>query len=181
MATFMTEAEYLATEPKNPVRREYVDGFLYAQAEASLVHSRIASNLQRTFSNATRGGPCWTYAADMKVQIRGTDYLRYYYPDLVVVCEPHDNLQQAETRPCLIVEILSQSTRQADLTHKARDYLSLPSLQGYLVVDSEHRAAELYRRMPSGWTREVVQDSVMLPCVGVELGIGEIYEGVSMR
>ena len=31
----LTEEEYLSTEELSPVRREYVDGFVYAQAGAS--------------------------------------------------------------------------------------------------------------------------------------------------
>ncbi|WP_216325367.1 Uma2 family endonuclease [Deinococcus aestuarii] len=40
------------------MRREYVDGFVYAHAGASLPHNRIAANLGRVLLNATRGGPC---------------------------------------------------------------------------------------------------------------------------
>nr|WP_083939124.1 Uma2 family endonuclease [Deinococcus apachensis] len=100
--------------------------------------------------NATHPGPRWSCTSDMKVRVNRLGQLRYYSPDLVVVREPHEDLRQAETRPCLIVEILSESIRQVDLTYKAHDYLSLLSLQGYLLVDSEERAAELYRRTPNG-------------------------------
>lgn len=176
----MTEAEYLASEETSPVKREYVDGFVYAQAGASLPHNRIASNILRVLLNATRNGPCWVYASDLKIRVRRLDNLRYYYPDITVICETHETQAQAETRPCLIVEILSASTRQVDLTYKAHDYLSLPSLRGYLLIDSESRAAELYRRTGQGWTPEVVEDSVKLPCVDVELKLDEVYGGVNL-
>lgn len=178
----LTEAEYLASEALSPVRREYVDGFVYAQAGASLPHNRIASNVMGVLLPAARSHGCWTYAADMKVRVSRLGQLRYYYPDLVVVCEAHDDLREAEAQPCLIVEILSRSTRQVDMTFKAQDYLSLPSLQGYLLVDSEARAAELYRRLPGGgWTQETVQDALTLPCVNVPLSLAEIYHGVAVR
>ncbi|WP_168733583.1 hypothetical protein [Deinococcus sp. Arct2-2] len=47
-------------------------------------------------------------------------------------------------------------------------------------MDSENRAAELYRRLPNGWTQETVQNKVKLPCVNVELGLDEIYDGVTL-
>lgn len=103
----ISEEEYLHTEETSPVRREYVDGFVYAHAGASLPHNRISSNLQGILVPASRGGPCWSYANDMKVRVTRLGQLRYYSPDFVVVCEPHEDLRQAETRPCLIVEILS--------------------------------------------------------------------------
>ncbi len=175
----LTEQDYLASEELSPVRREYVDGFVYAQAGASLPHNRIASNALGVSLPAARKQRCWTYAADIKVRVSRLGQLRYYYPDLVVVCEPHDDLRQAESQPCLIVEILSRSTRQVDMTFKAQDYLSLPSLQGYLLVDSEAQAAELYRRLPGGgWTQETVQDALTLPCANVLLSLAEIYAGI---
>ncbi|OLV19368.1 Uma2 family endonuclease [Deinococcus marmoris] len=178
----LTEQDYLASEELSPVRREYVDGFVYAQAGASRTHGRVASNILRVLLNATEGGPCWVYASDMKVKLRRAGGLRYYYPDLVVVCDEDNTETHAETRPCLIVEILSRSTRQVDMTFKAQDYLSLPSLQGYLLVDSEAQAAELYRRLPGGgWTQETVQDTLTLPCVNVALSLAEIYAGVRVE
>ncbi len=97
-----------------------------------------------------------------------------------MVYEPHEDLKQAETRPCLIVEILSAGTRKVDMTYKAHDYLSLPTLQGYLLVDSEERAAELYRRTPNGWQVETVEDGVRLPYLDVDLRLDEVYEGVEL-
>ncbi|GAA5512566.1 hypothetical protein Dcar01_01282 [Deinococcus carri] len=176
----ISEEEYLRTEETSPVKREYVDGFVYAQAGASLPHNRIATNIQAVLIPATRSRGCWSYASDMKVQVSSPGRLRYYYPDIVVICEPHEDLRQAETRPCLVVEILSQSTRQVDLTYKAQDYLSLPSLQGYLLVDSENRAAELYKRLPQGWTVDIVQDEVTLPCLDIPLSLDDIYAGVTL-
>jgi Uma2 family endonuclease len=177
----LTEEEYLHTEELSPVRREFVDGFVYAQAGASLAHNQISSNLQRIFQNAVYGGPCRAYTADMKIQIRGSDLLKYYYPDFVVICVPHSDLPTVENNPCLLVEILSQSTRLIDMSFKAKDYLSLPSLQGYLLIDSEQQAAELYRRLPAGgWTQETMQDSLQLPCLNVNLTVDEIYESVKM-
>lgn len=66
------------------------------------------------------------------------------------------------------------------MTYKAQDYLSLPSLQGYLLVDSEERGAELYRRTPNGWQVETVEGGVRLPCLDVELRLDEVYEDVGL-
>ncbi|WP_420594589.1 Uma2 family endonuclease [Deinococcus sp.] len=179
----ITEEDYLRSEETSPIKHEYVDGFVYplhGQAGASRVHNRIASNVQRIFLTATKGGPCWSYGSDMKIKLKGPEKTRYYFPDIVVVCDEDTAETYAETRPCLIVEILSQSTRQVDMTYKLSDYLSLPSLQGYLLVDSEQQAAELYKRLPGGWTTELVQDEVTLPCLNIPLNLSDIYAGVSL-
>lgn len=47
-------------------------------------------------------------------------------------------------------------------------------------MDSEQQAAELYRRLPHGWTREVMQESLKLPCLDVALSLGDMDAGVTL-
>ena len=175
----LTEEEYLNSELQSDVKREYVNGFVYAQAGASRPHNRIVSNIQRVLLNATEQGPCWSYTGDMRIRVSKLDGVKHYYPDLVVVCDPDESHSHFETRPCLLIEVLSSTTRHIDMTFKAQDYLSIPSLQGYLIVDGEARAAELYRKMPVGWQVETFLDGAKLPCVDVQLSLDEMYRGVN--
>ncbi|WP_019585175.1 hypothetical protein [Deinococcus apachensis] len=41
----ISEEEDLRTKELSPLRREYVDGFVYAHTGASLPHNRISSNI----------------------------------------------------------------------------------------------------------------------------------------
>ena len=53
----MTEEEYLSTEELSPVRREYVDGFVYAQAGASQVaYGALRIPLRSAAATACRCG-----------------------------------------------------------------------------------------------------------------------------
>ena len=103
----------------------------------------------------------------------------YVYRDILVTCEDMpDDARYAES-PCLLVEVLSESTRAGVLGGKIRAYQSLPSLQGYLLVDTDARAVRLFAREGEGW-REGYWESegeVDLPGVGVTLTLGEIYAG----
>lgn len=92
-----------------------------------------------------------------------------------MVCDSNLEEHDVETTPCLIVEILSASTRQTDLMHKSSDYQNLPSLQGYLIVDSQQQEVSLHRRTKQGWQIEMIEDSVDLPCLDVNLSVAEIY------
>lgn len=94
-----------------------------------------------------------------------------------MVCEPHADPRQAETRPRLIAEIPSQSARQVDMTSRAHDSLSL---RDYLLVDSEERATELYRRTRNGWQVETVEGGVRRPRLDVESKLDEVDEGVGL-
>ncbi|MBZ9715107.1 Uma2 family endonuclease [Deinococcus multiflagellatus] len=175
----MTEEEYLRWDGPREGKWEFVDGFVYAQAGASRPHNQIASNIQRVLLPATADGRCWSYASDQKVRVYRDGRPRYYLPDLVVVCDSN-LVGEVETTPCLIVEILSASTRAVDESFKASDYRRLDSLQGYLLVDSEARGVEFHRRVGAEWQLDVIDTSVDLPCLGVSLNVDDIYRYVGL-
>ena len=175
----MTEQEYLSWDGPREGKWEFVDGFVYAQAGASKAHGLIAGNLLRVLLNASQHTSCYVIPSDMKVRVLRDGRPRYYLPDVVVTCDSHMQ-GDTETTPCLIVEILSAGTRAIDLSFKATDYLSLPSLQGYLLVDSEARSVEFHRRVGQGWQIEVIEDAVELPCLDVSLQVNEVYAGVEL-
>lgn len=177
----MTEEEYLRWNgPREAGKWEYVDGFVYAQAGATPPHNRISTNIQRVFLRATEDGRCWPYISDQKVRVYRDGRPRYYLPDLVVVCDSR-LVGDIETQPCLIVEILSDSTRAIDETFKATDYRQIESLQGYLLVDSQKREMVFHRRTPQGWQIEQVESGVELPCLGVTLLVDDVYREVSFE
>lgn len=179
----LTEAEYLASEETSPVKREYVDGFVYplhAQAGTTSKHGKIVANLMTMLHVAARKKGCWAFASDLRVRVFGGP--KYYYPDVLVTCEDlPDDARYAEA-PCLLVEVLSESTRATDLGDKVRAYQSLPSLQAYLLVDTEVRAVRLFAREGDGWREGYWEGEgvVELPCVGVALSLAEIYAGTKV-
>ena len=169
--------EYLRSERDNPVRHEYVDGFVYAQAGASRAHNVITGNIHAMLHGPARKAGCQVFQSDMKVRVTPT---RYYYPDIVVGCGAGNDDDYTETEPCLIAEVLSESTRMADQNYKAERYRDLPSLKAYLLVDSRSRSAAIWRRNGQEWIFEVLEDSIALPCPEVTLNLAELYEGTSL-
>lgn len=125
----MPEEEYLRWDGVKDAKWEYVDGFVYAQAGARLPHNRISTNIQRALIGLLSDSPCWSYVSDLKVRVVRDGNLRYDLPDIVVVCNSN-MVGDVETQPCLIVEILSASTRNIDLTFKVSDYQRIEGLQG---------------------------------------------------
>lgn len=94
----------------------------------------------------------------------------------MVVCEPSSD-PRYEERPCLIVEILSESTEAMDRGRKLRSYLKLPSLKAYLLLDSRERRAEGYFRQGEAWVYRELEE-VDLACPPVRFSLNEVYEGV---
>ncbi|MHB8247929.1 MAG: Uma2 family endonuclease [Acidithiobacillus sp.] len=175
--------EYLDGEEHGGIRHEYVAGQTYAMAGAKLRHNLIVQNLSSSLWQKTRGGDCQVLSSDMKVRVATAD--AFYYPDIVLRCGdtlPGDSLYLED--PCLIIEVLLASTANIDRREKLHAYQALPSLREYILVDSDSRSIELYRRRPEGWWYELLSegegDSLRFQCVDLTLSLAEVYAGVDL-
>lgn len=177
----MSVAEYLRTEEESPIKREYVDGFVYplhGQAGTTTAHDLLTGNIFVRLHALARRAGCFAHTSDMRVTT--ADRRTYYYPDAMVTCEPRDDEARFKVAPCLLVEVLSRSTAHHDHRAKYHAYTSLPSLQTYLLVDQYARHVYAYQRDPEGWTltQYAGQGVIPLPALDGELTLDEIYEGV---
>lgn len=178
----ITPEEYLAGELRSPVKHEYLGGVVHAMAGATNLHNQLVGNVFLGLGSRLRGKKCRPYNSDTKVRVRMPSQLRFYYPDVQVVCDPNPANDSFQDRPVVIVEVLSPSTRRVDESEKLDAYQTLPSLEAYLIVDSTHACVVVYRRTHTGFTREVfhgTEGSIGLACIGIELSLADIYEGVN--
>lgn len=137
--------DYLANELTATVRHEYVQGEVYAMAGASDGHVTINVNLITLIKAHLRGSACKAYVNAMKVRI-GEDEA-FYYPDLLVCCDPADHQRNHfKQAPLLIIEILSTSTEAYDRGDKFAFYRQLASLQEYILVNTRSYRVEVFRR-----------------------------------
>ena len=176
----ISEQEYLDGEKLSNIRHEYVDGYVYAMAGTSKRHNVIAGNLFAALRAMSRGSTCTAYQSDIKV--RAMNDKSYFYPDVVVGCEEDDADDYYLEKPCLIVEVLSDSTEKRDRREKLLAYMKITSLQAYIMVAQDKPEVELYYREESGdWWLQVFEnpeDEIMLPCVDQMVTVAEIYEDV---
>ncbi len=169
-------AEYLTIEENSQVKHEYVAGAVHAMAGGTLAHDRIANDI-RTVINAHLGaGRCALYGPDVRLRVSP---ILYYYPDAMVICDESLDLGAIEaSAPRLIVEVLSDSTEAADRGGKFAHYQTLGSLEEYLLVDSQRRSVELFRRAASGfwmYQRHVLDESVTLETINLTCPIAAFY------
>ena len=177
----MSVAEYLRTETESLVKREYVDGFVYAlhgQAGASKPHSRICANITEALNPDARRMGCRLYQSDMKLRLSSST--TFFYPDILVACGPDDPDDNFETEPCLLIEVLSPSTAANDRLGKFSAYTALPSLQTYLMVEQAERHIYAYERRGSDWVLSELQGTgeVSLSCLGTALSLDQVYIGM---
>ena len=176
---YLSVADYLAGERDADVRHEYVDGQIYAMAGASDRHNRIAGNFFVRLSLHLDGGECEPFISDMKVKV---DPALYYYPDVVVTCDPPGGDRYTRSEPRLIVEVLSPSTERVDRTEKLHAYRRVESLREYVLVSQDMTLVELHRRGEGGeWTVEVftgLEEQITLDSVGLSLSLSDVYRNV---
>lgn len=175
----MTIEEYFAFEEASPIRHEYVGGEVYAMSGVTRRHSLISGNISARLWAAVRGGPCRVHRAEMKLSVDNV----IYYPDVMVACGAEPSDERIEDAPCLVVEVLSESTASTDRREKLMVYRGIASLRTYLIVDQERRLVERHwRDVDGGWRHATLteQGAVPLPCPELVLTLDDIYEGVEL-
>jgi Uma2 family endonuclease len=176
----LTPAEYLAWEEQQICRHEYINGEVYAMSGGTQNHTRIALKCATLLENHLPEGSCRVFNSDCRVNIVGTN--DYTYPDASVSCDHRDETTtQYITYPCLIIEVLSESTEAYDRGNEFFRYRQNPELQDYLLVSSQDIAIDLYRKNANGrW--EILNfragDRVELQSVNLTFPIEQVYRGI---
>ena len=174
-----TPEEYFEWEAQQELRYEYFDGDVFAMTGGSLPHADIALNIASILREPLRGR-CKVRNSDAKVGITETG--PFVYPDISVSCHELDRTaQQCTLYPCLIVEVLSPSTQAYDRGRKFAIYRRLAGLQEYVLVSSETKSVEIFRRDQNGtWSfiPYIEGDEIELISVGLTISIDAFYEDV---
>jgi Uma2 family endonuclease len=176
----MSVEDYLTLD-RNSVeaRYEFIDGYVYLLAGGTADHSTIGINLTSLLHSLLRGNPCRVYNSDLRVRL---SQRRYVYPDASVSCDPRDRGPVDTVQfPCLIVEVLSSSTEAYDRGRKFAYYRACPTVQEYVLVDTQRQAVEVYRRKADTfWTLHPFGpgDQVKLASLSLSFPIAALYENV---
>lgn len=170
--------EYLEGERQSEIRHEYIDGQVYAMGGASRTHGLIVNALAFALTPAARHKGCQLFTSDMKVRLNIADKTVFYYPDLLLACDPEDRATHFSTRPCLIVEVLSESTERIDRREKFLAYQTLPSLREYVLVATDARRVEVYRRANNWMPEYVAEGEIRLDCLDATVTVADLYADV---
>ena len=183
----LTPEEYFAWEEKQLEKHEYINGKVYliggnTRTSSSVNHGRITIRLTAMFDAHLEGSGCITGNSDIKVNIAETK--NYTYPDASVTCDDRDkNTPNYFTYPCLIVEVLSDSTEAYDRGGKFRLYRNNPALKDYLLVSSTRVEMDLYHKNDAGeWLIINYQegDTIELKSINLKFAIELVYRSLNL-
>jgi Uma2 family endonuclease len=173
--------DYLAGELVSPIKHEYLGGLVYAMAGARNLHNLIATNVVGSLHARLRGRRCRPFNSDTKLRIHLPNQVRFYYPDVSVICRPNPQADSFQDEPAVVVEVVSRATRRIDEVEKKDAYLTIPSLSAYLIVEQESPTVAVFRRTEQGFVREDYVGAatvISLSEIETELPLAEIFDGV---
>jgi Uma2 family endonuclease len=169
---YISAEEYLEGELLSEAKYELINGEVYAMAGTSVNHTRISGNIFNKTKNHLENSPCEPFISDMKVKIGEN----FYYPDMMVVCDDKEENDYYRTSPVIIVEVLSKSTRQNDRTIKKQDYLQIPTLEEYVLIEQDFAEIEVFTKKDD-WRSNYyfLGDELTLDSIGLTITVEDIY------
>ncbi len=178
----MSVEDYLVLDRSSvEARYEYIDGYVYMPAGGTADHSSISINLTSLLHGLLRNSRCRVYNSDLKVRL---SHKRYVYPDASVSCDQRDRGSIDTVQfPRLIVEVLSSSTEAYDRGRKFAYYRACPTIQEYVLIDTQRQTVEVYRRQSDTlWTLHPFGpgDQVELASLSLSFPIAALYEDVTL-
>lgn len=183
---YITPEEYLAMEEAAEYRSEYYQGEIFAMAGTTANHNIVVSNLNAKTFLAFAGKDCVAYMIDVRLWIKANGL--FTYPDLMVVCgksEFYENRKDTITNPVLIVEVLSDSTKDYDRGTKFMLYRSIPTLREYIIIHQKQIHVEQFSLDEEGrwFLREYNDPNAILRCASVDFQIPlhEIYTKIEFE
>jgi Uma2 family endonuclease len=169
--------EFLALEPMNACKHEWLNGIVYMMACGTFEHGRLVDDVLVTLRQALTEQPCRPYAGNFLVR---TPSGLGAYPDVMVFCQkiegrPTDP-KRAATNPTVIIEVLSESTEEYDRGEKFENYKSIPSLEDYVIVRQSEPGIEVYSRS-TGWQRHeaTLGEAIEIPSLAVSLSVDAVW------
>ena len=180
-----TFEEYLALEEASETRYEYWDGEVFAMAGTTKRHNRLVLRLAGLLESFALRQGCAVFAENVKQQL--VHRSRYVYPDIIYTCDAddlEDDLTMLVKSPCLLIEVLSDSTKTEDTTTKLTNYFRLPSLQAYLLVSQKKIQIQVYERANDFLkcrTFTDIEDIIHLEKLGITLRLADVYAGFNLK
>lgn len=179
--TRMSEAEYLASEPRVRLKREWRNGEVVAMAGGTPEHALVVAKVGAALTTALRGQRCQVFSSELRVHTPRTGL--YAYPDATIVRGPIERHTDGISvlNPSLLVEVLSDSTETYDRGEKLASYESIGTLTDYVLVATERQGIEHFRRTgASQWvvTRYLPSaQTVPIPSLAIALSFDDVYDG----
>jgi Uma2 family endonuclease len=183
---YITPEEYLAREEVAEIKSEYYRGEVCSMAGASISHNRLVKNLITGLETGLRGENREAFMDNMRLWVEA--FGLFTYPDLMVVCGApkfYENRDDTIINPLVIIEVLSESTKNYDRGEKLKFYRGIPSLQEYVLIDQYSIHLEQYfLEAPPKWVLSEYHklvDTLKFKKIDFQISLKDLYQRVVIK
>lgn len=164
-------------------RYEFKDGRVIMHPGSTLRHGRIIGAFVTALSNRLDPSAWTVVPTEVAVEI-GEDIR---YPDVLVVGTAEGDDEDVSTSaPIVLVEVLSPSSVSRDLNLKLAEYISLASLEAYIVASQDEPVVWVWQRdaesraFPKTPAEISGKDqAIALKALGISLPLAEVLRAIS--
>jgi Uma2 family endonuclease len=163
-------------------RFEYEEGHIVQQMSGgTFAHMRIVQRFVSAFERRL-DAKVWVTTS----QGRGVETPKTIrYPDVVVEAMGGDAKALSTDKPVALVEVLSPTTQELDINTKPAEYMSLASLEAYIVASQDaaqcwiwvRNAERHFAELPE--ERSGSQAALGIDALGISIPLAEIYRGIA--
>ncbi len=149
--------EFMEIYEKSTLRMEFINGEIHLLSSPTIGHQEILGRLYLNFNEYFQGKKCRVFLAPFDVHFHKKDFKEpdVMQPDLLVACDLEGNVTEKGRymgTPALVVEILSESTRNKDMIDKLNTYM-LSGVEEYWIIDQKQESIAVYSFVDCGIDR----------------------------
>lgn len=174
--------EYLELETEAEARSEYLDGKIIPMTGGTPNHNRIAGNVYAAL-NFGLEQPYEAFFTNIRLWLPQRKI--FTYPDVMVVKGSLEYLEKRKdtiTNPLVIVEVLSDSTKNYDRGEKFEFYRTVESFQEYILIDQYKIHVEQFSKTGTRkWSLEEYEDendTLAFTSIPFQMSLSAIYKKV---
>jgi len=184
----LSYADFLARMDSWPegIKYELIGGELFLMTGGTPDHDLIKGNvyllLRRLFP------ACYVTTGDANLKAECLTEENGYFPDCMVVCAEEGKKERYYDRPLVLVEVSSPGTQYLDRAKKKQDYMQLPSLSLYLIIDStRNHVTGIYRKSGNTWEEFAFtnESTIHLPVIDglpeIAFTAAQLYEKTGVK
>lgn len=141
---------------------ELINGELVIKQGTTITHNKIVRNLYRQLENyiSKHNGKCEVFTENVDLfcyEMADECSQEYYEPDVMVVCNRDESLDDGiHVPPLFVAEVTSPSTKRFDYSAKLKTYMTI-GVEEYWVIDIEKSAVIKYVKA-NDYAPEIMKD-----------------------
>jgi len=140
--------EFMEIYEKSTLRMELINSEIYLLSSPNIGHQELLGRLHLLFNDYFKDKKCRVFLAPFDVTLRKKEINEpdVVQPDILVACDLENNVTEKNKymgTPTLVLEILSNSTRNKDMIDKLNSY-SLSGVKEYWIIDPRREQVIMY-------------------------------------